>query len=129
MLKRLKAQGITIVVSTPYMDEATLCERIALIQDGKIMSVNTPQNIIKQYPQNLYAVKAGNMSRLLHDLRSNPHIKSCNSFGAVHHVTFIHDIPDTQAELLKDLHNKTHTDAQIRQVTPTIEDCFIELMG
>jgi ABC-2 type transport system ATP-binding protein len=62
MLKRLKQQGITILVSTPYMDEATLCERIAFIQNGKIMSIDTPENIIQQFPENLYAIKAKNMS-------------------------------------------------------------------
>src|SRR4028119_102113 len=65
MLKRLKQQGITILVSTPYMDEATLCERIALIQNGKIMSIDTPVNIINQFSQNLFAIKAKNMSGLL----------------------------------------------------------------
>jgi ABC-2 type transport system ATP-binding protein len=69
MLKRLKQQGITILVSTPYMDEATLCERIALIQNGKIMSIDTPDNIIRQFLENLYAIKAKNMSKLLNDLR------------------------------------------------------------
>ncbi len=57
MLKRLKAQGITIIVSTPYMDEATMCDRIALIQNGKILSIDTPENIVRSYPDPLYAVK------------------------------------------------------------------------
>ena len=47
MLKRLKQQHITIVVSTPYMDEATLCDKIALMQNGKILSIDTPGNIIQ----------------------------------------------------------------------------------
>src|SRR6185295_9716358 len=69
MLKRLKAQGITILVSTPYMDEATLCDRIALIQSGKIMSIDTPEGIINAYHQDLYAVKSDSMYNLLKDLR------------------------------------------------------------
>ncbi|MEL6988424.1 MAG: ABC transporter ATP-binding protein, partial [Bacteroidota bacterium] len=68
MLKRLKKEGITILVSTPYMDEANLCERIALIQKGKILSIDTPQGIIAQYPDNLYAVKSNSMSVLLREL-------------------------------------------------------------
>src|SRR5215470_328405 len=67
MLKRLKQQGITIVVSTPYMDEATLCDRIALIQLGKILSVDTPVNIIDAYPEKLYAIRSDNIYRLLSD--------------------------------------------------------------
>src|SRR5213079_3679686 len=69
MLKRLKQQGITILVSTPYMDEATLCDRIALIQSGSILSIDTPENIVKAYPGELYAVKAKDMYKLAHDLR------------------------------------------------------------
>src|SRR6187431_1596442 len=70
MLKRLKEQGITILVSTPYMDEAYLCDRIALIQNGKILSIDTPEEIVKQYPKTLYAIKAARMSKLLQDLRN-----------------------------------------------------------
>lgn len=64
MLKGLKQQGITILVSTPYMDEATLCERIALIQNGSIMTIETPDAIIRQFPERLFAVKATEMGRL-----------------------------------------------------------------
>src|SRR6187402_2497457 len=70
MLKRLKAQSITILVSTPYMDEATMCDRIALIQGGKILAIDTPKNIILSYPEQLYAVKTADMYALLKNLRS-----------------------------------------------------------
>ena len=76
MLKKLKQQGITILVSTPYMDEAVLCERIALIQNGRIMSVDTPQNIIATYPVKLYAMRAHNIYKLLSDLRKNEEVES-----------------------------------------------------
>jgi ABC-type multidrug transport system ATPase subunit len=69
MLKRLKQEGITILVSTPYMDEANLCERIALIQKGKILSIDTPKQITKQYPDKLFAIKSDDMSLLLKELR------------------------------------------------------------
>ena len=58
MLKRLQKKGITILVSTPYMDEAALCDRIALIQDGKILEIDTPKEIVKHYPKTIYNVKA-----------------------------------------------------------------------
>ena len=83
MLKRLKQEGIAILVSTPYMDEASLCERIALVQSGKILSIDTPKQIIDQYPKKLFAIKASKMSRLLADLRVNDLIESCNSFGEI----------------------------------------------
>ena len=114
MLQRLKAEQITIVVSTPYMDEATLCDRIALMQHGKILSVDTPDNIINQYPRKLYAVKADNNYRLLETLRATPEVDSCYIFGEYLHVTFSGneplDIPHLHA------------------IRPGVEDCFIQLM-
>ena len=129
MLKRLKEQGITILVSTPYMDEATLCERIALIQDGKILSIDTPENITKQYPSKLYAIKASRMSALLHDLRGNENISSCYAFGEYHHITFKHEDDSTETELTNYLNSKQQNGVEFKLITPTIEDCFIKLMN
>src|SRR5690349_16266073 len=81
MLKRLKEQNITIMVSTPYMDEATLCDRIALIQNGKILGIETPQNIVKSYEGNLYKIRARKMYNLLRDLNSYQNTLSCYAFG------------------------------------------------
>lgn len=129
MLKRLKEQGITILVSTPYMDEATLCERIALMQGGKIMSIDTPDAIISQYPKKLFAVKASQMSNLLNDLRINPLVESSNSFGEYHHVTFKAERENNNSELIEYLNLKNYQGIEIKQITPTIEDCFIKLMN
>lgn len=128
MLKRLKTQGITILVSTPYMDEATLCERIALIQNGKIMSIDTPDNITAKFPDKLYAIKSHEMSQLLQDLRSMAEVKSCNSFGEFHHITLNNNHEASLKDLQTALSQKSHHDIEIRQITPTIEDCFINLM-
>ncbi len=129
MLKRLKQQGITILVSTPYMDEATLCERIALIQSGKILSIDTPDEIVKQFPENLFAVKANNMSKLLQDLRKKQHIKTCNAFGEFHHITFQNDNDNSHNELIHVLQSANHQNIELKQITPSIEDCFINLMN
>ena len=129
MLARLKDQGITILVSTPYMDEATLCERIALIQNGKILSVETPEEIIRQYPDPLYAIKANNMGKLLVDLRNNPNIKTCNAFGEYHHISFKEDHGHAEEMLLKSLENQNHQGLDIKEIKPNIEDCFINLMN
>src|SRR5690349_7427305 len=77
MLRRLKQQGITILVSTPYMDEATLSDRIALIQTGKILTIDTPEKIVESYQGNLYAVKSENIYKLLKDLRAYEYTQSC----------------------------------------------------
>ncbi len=130
MLKRLKQQGITILVSTPYMDEATLCERIALIQNGRIMSIDTPDAITLQYPERLLAIKSDAMSQLLNDLRQSDLVNSCNAFGEFHHISLTRgDDPGAQAELLQYLSKHHHTNVAIQPITPTIEDCFIQLMN
>jgi ABC-type multidrug transport system ATPase subunit len=128
MLKRLKKQGITILVSTPYMDEAKLCERIALIQNGKIMTINTPEKIIEQYPGKLYSIKSDNMSRLLRDIEAFEGVGSCNSFGEFHHITFRIDNKAEHIKLLTFLDSKNHQQIEFETTTPTVEDCFIHLM-
>lgn len=128
MLKNLKRQGITILVSTPYMDEAALCERIALIQSGEIMSIDTPQNIITQFPEKLFAIKAKEMGILLNVLRANSEVKTCNTFGAFHHITFKNNSKTSQRKLLQTLKKENHDDVELKQIIPSIEDCFISLM-
>ncbi len=125
MLKNLKAKGITIMVSTPYMDEASLCEEIALIQEGNIMSVNTPDEIIAQYPEMLYAIKSKGMNQLLQELRKSELVATANSFGEYHHITFSKD--GSKEQLLQALEHRS--DVELRSVRPTIEDCFINLMS
>lgn len=124
MLNRLKNQGITILVSTPYMDEASLCERIALIQHGEIMSVNTPEAIISEFPDALFAIKSEKMSALLHDLRESKFIKSAHAFGEFHHITLHNETPKLWEESLKTKHPKI----ELKSIKPSIEDCFIYLM-
>lgn len=127
MLKSLKQQGITIVVSTPYMDEAMRCERIALIQGGKIMSVDTPDNIIAQFPVTLYAIKADDIYRLLTALRNEPAIDSSYAFGEYIHITLRNgsDI-DT---LRQQMEEKGHAHVAAKAIRPGIEDSFIRLMN
>ena len=127
MLKRLRQQGITIMVSTPYMDEATLCDRIALIQSGKILSVDTPSGIIKSYRGKLFAVKSNKMYKLLNDLRAFEYTRSCFAFGEYHHLSFKNTKKDYTEEVLQYLNIKEHKGIEIKPVQPTIEDCFIDM--
>lgn len=127
MLAKLKEQNISIVVSTPYMDEAKLCDRIALIQNGKIMSVDEPENIVRNFPKTLFAVKANNIYKLLEDLRSDKGVESCYAFGEYIHVTLVAENDDEQT--VKDLAEKYNPeDFEVKKITPTIEDSFIRLM-
>lgn len=128
MLKRLKKEGITILVSTPYMDEANLCERIALMQKGEILSIDTPQKITEQYPDELFAIKSDNMSLLLNDLRKNESVKSAYSFGEYHHISFRNQFKDKPLNAVF-LGTNSHTNIEIKSIAPTVEDCFIHLMS
>jgi ABC-2 type transport system ATP-binding protein len=128
MLKKLKDQGISILVSTPYMDEASLCERIALIQSGRIMSVDTPENIIKNFPSKLYAAKSNNIYQLLNDFRANEDIASCYAFGEYLHITMKDDQGDNVEKIKKYAEAKGHRDVEVKKIKPTIEDSFIRLM-
>ena len=114
MLQKLKQQGITILVSTPYMDEAALCDRIALIQNGAFLQIDTPQKIIDSYPKKLYAMETDHQSQWLPKLREDPAIESAYIYGERLHLTFKEEAHDTLPG--------------IAPIPPTIEDCFIHLM-
>ncbi|MEM6348978.1 MAG: ABC transporter ATP-binding protein [Bacteroidota bacterium] len=128
MLKNLKAQGISILVSTPYMDEASLCDRIALIQDGQILSIDTPEGVIADYERPLWSVQGPNMYQLLLDLRDFRFTERCYAFGESHHLTLSDDTQAGEAEVRAFLEERNHQETQIALITPTIEDCFMALM-
>ncbi len=127
MLRRRREEGITIVVSTPYMDEAMMCDRIGLIQNGQILSINTPEKIMSSYPRQLYAVRAGDMYQLMQKLRLYPGVLSCYAFGESAHVSF--ESPPDEQQLRTYLANEGVKPIEIEPTIPTIEDSFIELMN
>lgn len=127
MLAKLKKQNITIVVSTPYMDEAKLCDRIALIQNGKIMTVDKPQQIINSFPKPLFAVKAKNIYKLLQNLRTEKEVENCDAFGEYLHLTLTSELADE--EKVRTIAQKYNPeDLEVKKIEPTIEDSFIRLM-
>ncbi len=126
MLIGLRDQGLTIVVSTPYMDEATLCSRIALMQEGRFLQTDSPAAIVAAFPDRLWAVRTRAMHRLLNDLRACPEVKTAYSFGEYLHVT-LHTDASLDAHLRPYLRQQGHADAEIKAITPTVEDCFMRL--
>jgi ABC-type multidrug transport system ATPase subunit len=118
MLRKLRASGITIFVSTPYMDEASLCDRIALIRSGEIISAGLPEKIIADYPFTLWRVKAADNYRLLQQLKRQSNVRLCYISGEYLRVVFRDD--DRQID---------YPATDIAAVTPTVEDCFIQLMN
>ena len=127
ILKRLKNTGMTIFVSTPYMDEAGLCDRISLIQKGSILSTSTPKELTQAYDLNLLAVKANKMNDARRFLASAPGIMDAYPFGEfLHIVTGNRDITESSVQSL--LHQRGFEEVVIKPVSPTIEDVFIHLM-
>ena len=126
MLKRLQQKGITILVSTPYMDEAALCDRIALIQDGKILEIDTPNEIVKHYPKKIYDISADDMYELILNLNEYEHQYSVYPFGEFVHYTDKREDFNPK-ELIQFLESKNIKNITIQQTPVTIEDAFMEL--
>jgi len=124
MLAGLKEQGITILVSTPYMDEASRCDRIALCNEGRILGIDNPREILKRFDSKLYAIGADNMYALIRAARQADGVFECYPFGEKHHIVTTDDFNvETFKEQLKDLKGLS-----IEPVQPVIEDVFIKLM-
>ena len=126
MLKRLQDKGITILVSTPYMDEAALCDRIALIQNGKILEINTPESIVKHFPKTIYKVKSDKKYELIEALKAYEHQHSVYPFGEFVHYTDQRNEADIDG-LLGYLNSQNLSEISINKTQATIEDSFMEL--
>lgn len=129
MLKNLKQQNITILVATPYMDEAGLCDRIALMQNGKILKTASPQEISEQYPDELFEVKAdGKMYALLQALEAFPNKKNTYVFGEAAHFSIEKNNGFSPEELEKYLQEKGFTNIEVNPISASVEDTFIQLL-
>ncbi len=126
MLRRLKERGITILVSTPYMDEASQCDRIALIQEGKILTVDTPLGLIEKFPHQLFGLKSDDMYKLLLDLEKYEGTDNVYAFGEFHHLILSSRGQEETKEFLK---NRGHYTLEMTVIDPTIEDCFLEYLN
>jgi len=126
MLGKLHQHNITIVVSTPYMDEAMRCDRVALMQNGKILAIDSPQMIKKGFNRKLFSVRSSQKFKLINTLREHPGIVTAYPFGDSVHITLT---DDTVGKTLYDfLLNKGINDATIQETEAGIEDRFLELM-
>lgn len=127
LLRGLQDAGISILVSTPYMDEASLCDRVALMQGGKIMDINSPKGITASFGKPLYAIRADNMYELMQELKKLEAVKSCYPFGQHHHVVFKN--PQLQPEEIRSLVAPcSRGTLRVERIEATIEDSFMDLM-
>lgn len=132
LLADLKEGGLTIVVSTPYMDEADRCDRIALIQRGRILEIDTPAAVVERYPLPLLAVKARDRYRLLQLLREYPHAHSVFPFGEFLHYADERKEEDPEAlasEIQEHLEREGFEAVEVTPVAAGVEDSFMALMG
>lgn len=131
MLRNLKKDGLTIIVSTPYMDEAGLCDRIALIHEGVITQIGTPAEIRETFQNPLYAIKGGNKFELLQCLRKNPIIDSIYPFGEYLHITLkendFTNFQQIESSISQFLANDGIKESIIKEIEPDIEDCFLKI--
>jgi ABC-2 type transport system ATP-binding protein len=127
MLKQLQKNGITILVSTPYMDEAALCDTVGLIQNGKFLSIDTPEGTVSKFKKPLWAVKSDNMYKLQHDLRQYEGMASVYPFGEYYHLALNADNLG-QEEITGYLKSKVHQEIEVNSIKAGIEDMFMELM-
>lgn len=129
LLKSMQKKGITLLVSTPYMDEAAMCDRVALMQEGQILTVNTPRRIEKNFEGNILAVQTQRMHALLNDLQQMKDKKRVYRFGAFVHLVTPED-PDSYSKKISTfLEHQGHQKIHIHQQKAGIEDCFLALMN
>ena len=129
ILGTIKKQGITVVVSTPYMDEATLCDRIALLQEGEFIRMDTPPNIIRSFKGELVTLRTDDIFKLLRKMGTCPLNCTFYPYGENLHVIFYDDLATLLPQFEEFLQQNEITYHNLMQISPTIEDCFIEIAG
>ncbi|GAB3315477.1 hypothetical protein GCM10027299_04650 [Larkinella ripae] len=127
MLRQLNERGLTTLVSTPYMDEAGRCDRIAFLQKGTVLAVDTPAAITNRFQKPLFAVRAADTYRLIQDLRLAPFTESCYAFGEFLHLT-VRSAQVTDEQIGRFLLENNHRTIEIQSIQPGIEDTFMALM-
>lgn len=125
MLHRLRKEKIAILVSTAYMDEASRCDRVALMREGEFVAIDSPEKIVADYSENLWSAKADDMFSLLRELRENPTVETCFAFGDTHHITVNNNFD--KEILINNLSAKGFKNLEIYAIEPSIEDCFMAL--
>lgn len=127
ILKNLKAYGITILVSTPYMDEANMCDNIGLIQNGEILSIDTPGKMTQDFDRDIYAIKTKHKHKFLNTLKSYENTYSVFSFGdSIHYIDVRNNVKES--ELISTFSKMEFPEFNIEKIKPTVEDCFMDLM-
>ena len=127
-LSELKESGMTIVVSTAYMDEANRCDRVAMMKSGRFLTVDSPSDIISGFGKRLFAARSDEMFRLLQDLRAVPDVEKCYTFGDTHHFTLRAGSHADAAVLAAQLASCSgHRNVEVKEIRASLEDCYMNL--
>lgn len=127
-LSELKESGMTIVVSTAYMDEANRCDRVAMMKSGRFLTVDSPLDIISGFGKRLFAARSDEMFRLLQDLRAVPDVEKCYTFGDTHHFTLRAGSHADAALLAAQLASCSgHRNVEVKEIRASLEDCYMNL--
>lgn len=127
-LAQLKAAGMTVVVSTAYMDEAGRCDRVGMMKSGRFLAVDSPGAIISGFGRRLLSVRSRDMFRLLRDLRSLDEVEKCYTFGDTHHLTVKKDAGTDASALASLLESRFgHEDVSVCEIKASLEDCYMNL--
>lgn len=128
LLAQIKSYGISVLVSTPYMDEVTRCDRIALLEKGRFIVIDTPPKIIKDYKGKLYALKTTQLFYLLELLDQYEENCSFYPYGEYLHISFYQDVEQAVIRFRDFLNQNQINYNSFQEITPILEDCFIELI-
>lgn len=126
ILKQVQKGGISVLVSTPYMDEASLCDKIALIHEGEFLTIDTPNGLVSKFDKKLFALRGGKPGEMLYAARAFSGVESCFAFGDNYHIIFKNEAEPS--DLLNFLESREHKNLEINSITPNIEDCFMEFL-
>jgi ABC-2 type transport system ATP-binding protein len=127
MLQHVRKQGISVLVSTPYMDEAARCDRIALVQEGRIIALDTPEAITENFAFPIYGIKGQNNYHLISKIKDMPGLRSIYPSGEYAHLV-MNDNQKTLQEIKDLAASRSQQVVDLEIIKPDIEDCFIEIM-
>ncbi len=123
ILRNLRNKGMTIIVSTPYMNEAGLCDYVAFMHNGMLMETDIPDRIVGRFNKSLLAIRSDNINKLVNDLRSYSQDSSAYLFGQETH--YYREKKYSRTGIKNYLEEKGHTNIKISEIKANIEDCFI----
>lgn len=129
IIKLAAQEGVAMLVSTPYMDEASRCHRVGFMREGKILVEDTPNNLQKSLKGRILELKGNPLSFLRKIVQSNPLVQDAQMFGDRIHLRVSADQSQTILETLAQaISEQGGSITSLRVIEPQLEDVFISLI-